>query len=59
MNRGVQPQSLWIRLGGVQPLELREMNLRVPQAKLKIERGEECNYLIGITVPTIPLKAER
>jgi len=57
MNRGVQPQSLLIRLGGVQPLELREMSLTVPQAK--IERGEECNYLIGITVPTIPLKAER
>lgn len=57
MNRGVQPQSLLIRLGGVQPLELREMSLTVPQAK--IERGEECNYLIGIKVPTIPLKAER
>ncbi|KAM7249892.1 hypothetical protein ACFE04_019671 [Oxalis oulophora] len=54
MNRRVQPQSLLIRLGGVQPLELREMSLTVPQAK--IERGEKCNYLIGITVPTIPLK---
>lgn len=39
MNRGVQPQSLWIRLGGVRAVELREMSLTVPQAKRK--RGEE------------------